>query len=284
MSPADSPGIDVPPLEIVPLGGVGEFGMNMMVVACGDTAILVDAGVMFPEPELLGVDLIIPDLRPLERYRISALVLTHGHEDHIGAVAHVMPHFTGSVYGTPFTLALLEPKLEALGEQALSRLVRVKPRDRITIGAFTIEFLRVTHSMPDCVALAIETPRGVVVHTGDFKIDQTPLDGEHVDFHRIAQLGAAGVHVLLADSTNIERRGFSGSELEVTDAFEEIFTSARGKIVVAMFASSIYRMQILVDLAAQFDRQVAFVGRGVLGDRPAARLSPRAGGRSNPRQ
>jgi ribonuclease J len=264
MSPADSPGIDVPPLEIVPLGGVGEFGMNMMVVACGDTAILVDAGVMFPEPELLGVDLIIPDLRPLERYRISALVLTHGHEDHIGAVAHVMPHFTGSVYGTPFTLALLEPKLEALGEQALSRLVRVKPRDRITIGAFTIEFLRVTHSMPDCVALAIETPRGVVVHTGDFKIDQTPLDGEQFDFHRIAQLGAAGVHVLLADSTNIERRGFSGSELEVTDAFEEIFTSARGKIVVAMFASSIYRMQILVDLAAQFDRQVAFVGRGVI--------------------
>jgi ribonuclease J len=264
MSPADSPGIDVPPLEIVPLGGVGEFGMNMMVVACGDTAILVDAGVMFPEPELLGVDLIIPDLRPLERYRIAALVLTHGHEDHIGAVAHVMPHFTGNVYGTPFTLALLEPKLEALGEQALSRLVRVKPRDRITIGAFTIEFLRVTHSMPDCVALAIETPRGVVVHTGDFKIDQTPLDGEHVDFHRIAQLGAAGVHVLLADSTNIERRGFSGSELEVTDAFEEIFTSARGKIVVAMFASSIYRMQILVDLAAQFDRQVAFVGRGVI--------------------
>jgi len=264
MSPADSPGIDVPPLEIVPLGGVGEFGMNMMVVACGETAILVDAGVMFPEPELLGVDLIIPDLRPLERYPISALVLTHGHEDHIGAVAHVMPHFTGNVYGTPFTLALLEPKLDALGEQALSRLVRVKPRDRITVGAFTIEFLRVTHSMPDCVALAIETPRGVVVHTGDFKIDQTPLDGEQFDFHRIAQLGAAGVHVLLADSTNIERRGFSGSELEVTDAFEEIFTSARGKIVVAMFASSIYRMQILVDLAAQFDRQVAFVGRGVI--------------------
>ena len=264
MSPAESPGIDAPPLEIVPLGGVGEFGMNMMVIACGDTAILVDAGVMFPEPELLGVDLIIPDLRPLERYRISALVLTHGHEDHIGAVAHVLPHFTGNVYGTPFTLALLEPKLEALGAEASSRLVKVKPRDRIRIGSFTVEFLRVTHSMPDCVALAIETPRGVVVHTGDFKIDQTPLDGEHVDFHRIAQLGAAGVEVLLADSTNIERRGFSGSELEVVDAFEEIFTSARGKIVVAMFASSIYRMQILVDLAAQFDRQVAFVGRGVI--------------------
>ena len=263
MSPADSAGIDAP-LEIVPLGGVGEFGMNMMVIACGDTAILVDAGVTFPEPELLGVDLIIPDFRPLDRYTISALVLTHGHEDHIGAVAHVLPYVKGPIYGTAFTLALVENKLEEAGEEVKSRLVRVKPRQRVSIGSFVVEFLRVTHSMPDCVALAIETPRGVVVHTGDFKIDQTPLDGEHVDFHRIAQLGAAGVHVLLADSTNIERRGFSGSELEVVDAFEEIFTSAKGKIVVAMFASSIYRMQILADLAAQFDRQLAFVGRGVV--------------------
>ena len=263
MSPADSPGIDAP-LEIVPLGGVGEFGMNMMVIACGDTAILVDAGVTFPEPELLGVDLIIPDFRPLDRYTISALVLTHGHEDHIGAVAHVLPYVKGPIYGTAFTLALVENKLEEAGEEVKSRLVRVKPRQRVSIGSFVVEFLRVTHSMPDCVALAIETPRGVVVHTGDFKIDQTPLDGEHVDFHRIAQLGAAGVLVLLADSTNIERRGFSGSELEVVDAFEEIFTSAKGKIVVAMFASSIYRMQILADLAAQFDRQLAFVGRGVV--------------------
>ena len=263
MSPADSAGIDAP-LEIVPLGGVGEFGMNMMVIACGDTAILVDAGVTFPEPELLGVDLIIPDFRPLERFTIAALVLTHGHEDHIGAVAHVLPHVKGPIYGTAFTLALVENKLGDAGEEAKGRLTRVKPRDRVSIGSFVVEFLRVTHSMPDCVALAIETPRGVVVHTGDFKIDQTPLDGEHVDFHRIAQLGAAGVHVLLADSTNIERRGFSGSELEVVDAFEEIFTSAKGKIVVAMFASSIYRMQILADLAAQFDRQLAFVGRGVI--------------------
>jgi ribonuclease J len=252
------------PLELIPLGGLGEFGMNMMVVACGDTAILVDAGVMFPEPELLGVDLIIPDLRQLTQYRLSALVLTHGHEDHIGAVAHVLPYLHGPVYGTALTLALVEAKLEELDAEAAGRLVRVKPRDRVTIGCFTIEFLRVTHSMPDCVALAIETPHGVVIHTGDFKIDQTPLDGEHVDFHRIAELGSRGVLAMCGDSTNVERKGFAGSERDVTDAFEEIFTSAKGKIVVAAFASSIYRMQIVVDLAAQFDRHVAFVGRGVV--------------------
>ena len=255
---------DLPPLEIVPLGGLGEFGMNMMVIACGETAILVDAGVMFPEPELLGVDLVIPDLRQLQQYHIAALVLTHGHEDHIGAVPHVLDVVKGPVYGTALTLALVENKIGEGQAAVKQRLVAVRPRERVTVGRFTIEFLRVTHSIPDCVALAIETPHGVVIHTGDFKIDQTPLDGEHVDFHRLAQLGAQGVLVLLADSTNVDRKGFTGSELEVTDAFEEIFTSAAGKIVIATFASSIYRMQIVVDLAAQFDRRVAFVGRGVV--------------------
>jgi ribonuclease J len=255
---------DVPPLELIPLGGLGEFGMNMMLIACGETAILVDAGVLFPEPELLGVDLVIPDLRQLETYRIAALVLTHGHEDHIGAVPHVLRYVNGPVYGTALTLALVEAKLEEFDKAERSKLQVVKPRERITIECFTIEFLRVTHSIPDCVALAITTPRGVVIHTGDFKIDQTPLDGEHFDFHRFAELGAAGVLALLADSTNVERKGFTGSELEVVDAFEEIFTSAKGKIIVAMFASSIFRMQIIVDLAAQFDRRVAFVGRGVI--------------------
>jgi ribonuclease J len=253
-----------PPLEIVPLGGLGEFGMNMMVIACGDTAILVDAGVMFPEPELLGVDLIIPDLRPLQQYKIAALVLTHGHEDHIGAVPHVLGAFDGPVYGTPLTLAFVENKLGDDERGYKDRLIRVRPRERVDVGSFSIEFLRVTHSIPDCAALAITTPHGVVIHTGDFKIDQTPIDGEHVDFHRFAQLGAAGVLALLADSTNVDRRGFTGSEVEVTDAFEEIFTNAQGKIVVATFASSIYRMQIVADLAAQFDRRLAFIGRGVI--------------------
>jgi ribonuclease J len=254
----------VPPLDLIPLGGLGEFGMNMMVVACGDTAILVDAGVMFPEPDLLGVDLIIPDLRLLQQYRLRALVLTHGHEDHIGAVPHVLPYIDGPIYGTKLTIGLLAAKLDAHAPDAQARLVEVRPRERYDIGAFTLEFLRVTHSMPDCVAVAIHTPAGIALHTGDFKVDQTPLDGQPMDLHRFAELGSQGVLVMLGDSTNIERKGFSGSERDVMDGFEEIYTSARGRIVVALFSSSLYRMQILVDLADQFDRKVAFVGRGVI--------------------
>jgi ribonuclease J len=253
-----------PVLEIVPLGGLREFGMNMMAVTCDGTTILIDAGVLFPEPELPGVDLIIPDLSYLDDKRVAALFLTHGHEDHIGAVPYVMRTFDGPVYGTPLTLALLEPKLEEHDIEAEGRLRPAAPRDRVGAGPFTVEFLRVTHSMPDCVALAIETPVGTIVHTGDFKIDQTPIDGEAFDIHRFAELGSRGVLALFGDSTNIDRRGVSGSELDVADAFEEIFTSTAGKIVVALFASSIYRMQVLVDLAAQFERKVAFVGRGVV--------------------
>jgi ribonuclease J len=251
-------------LEIVALGGLGEFGMNMLALTWGETTIVVDAGVMFPDPELLGVDRIIPDLTYLQQKgRVAALVLTHGHEDHIGGVAHAVPLVDGPVYGTPLTLALVAPKLEEHGIEG-TQLVPVRPRDRVAVGPFSIEFIRVTHSIPDCVALAIHTPAGVIVHTGDFKIDQTPIDGEHFDIHRFAALGAAGVLALFADSTNIDRRGFTGSELEVVEAFEEIFSSARGKLIVAAFASSIYRMQILVDLAAQFDRKIAFVGRGMI--------------------
>jgi ribonuclease J len=251
-------------LEIVPLGGLGEFGMNMLALSWGETTIVVDAGVMFPDSDLLGVDRIIPDLTYLQQKgRVAALVLTHGHEDHIGGVPHVVPLVDGPIYGTPLTLALVEPKLVEHGIEG-TRLETVRPGNRVVVGPFKIEFIRVTHSMPDCVALAIHTPAGVIVHTGDFKIDQTPIDGEHFDVHRFAALGAEGVLALFADSTNIDRRGFTGSETEVIEAFEEIFTSATGRLVVAAFSSSIYRMQIVVDLAAQFDRKVAFVGRGMI--------------------
>ena len=251
-------------LDIVPLGGLGEFGMNMLAITYGETTIVIDAGVMFPDPELLGVDRIIPDLTYLQQKGgAAALVLTHGHEDHIGGVPHVVPHVNGPIYGTPLTLALVENKLKEHGlEDTPTHAVR--PRDRVTIGPFEIEFIRVTHSMPDCVALAIRTPLGTIVHTGDFKIDQTPIDGEHFDLHRFGELGSEGVLLLMADSTNVDRRGFTGSETEVVDAFEEIFTSTEGKLIVSAFSSSIYRMQLVVDLAAQFDRKVAFIGRGMV--------------------
>ena len=266
MNQPDVPVVYPATLEVVPLGGLGEFGMNMMAVSWEDTTILIDAGVMFPDPDQLGVDLIIPDLAYLEarRSRVKALVLTHGHEDHIGAVPHVLPLFDGPVYGTAMTLALVEPKLDEHEIKAGDRLKTVKPKDVVTIGPFSIEFIRVTHSMPDCVALAITTPVGIIIHTGDFKIDQTPIDGEHFDLHRFAELGRQGVLALFADSTNVDRKGFTGPEIEVIPAFEELFTSTHGKLVVATFSSSVYRMQILVDLAVQFDRRVAFIGRSMM--------------------
>jgi ribonuclease J len=266
MNQSAVPDVSPATLEVVPLGGLGEFGMNMMAISWEDTTVLVDAGVMFPDPDQLGVDLIIPDMTYVEarRGKVKALVLTHGHEDHIGGVPHVMPLFDGPVYGTAMTLALVEPKLEEHGIDPGERLKTIAPRQTVTIGPFSIEFIRVTHSMPDCVALAITTPVGIIVHTGDFKIDQTPLDGQYFDMHRFAELGKQGVLALFADSTNIDRKGFTGPEIEVIDAFEELFTSTHGKLVVAAFSSSIYRMQVLVDLAAQFDRKVAFVGRSIV--------------------
>jgi ribonuclease J len=260
-----APSGGAPPVDVVPLGGLGEFGLNTMAISCGETTVVIDAGSMFPEPELLGVDLIIPDLAYLEarRGQVKALILTHGHEDHIGAIPYVLPLVDGPLYGTPLALALAEPKLEEHGVEPAHPVQPIKPGDVIRLGPFQIEFIRVTHSMPDCVAVIVRTPQGVLVHTGDFKIDQTPLSGEPFDLHRFAQLGAEGVLAMFGDSTNIDRRGYTGSELDVEDAFEELFTSTEGKLVVAAFASSIYRLQILTDLAVQFDRKVAFVGRGM---------------------
>ena len=253
------------PVDVVPLGGLGEFGLHTMAISCEDTTIVIDAGSMFPEPDLLGVDLIIPDFAYLEarRGQVKGLFLTHGHEDHIGAVPYVLPFVDGPLHGTPLALALVDRKLEEHGIEHKPGIKSIKPGDSITVGPFTLEFIRVTHSMPDCVAIVIRTPQGTLLHTGDFKIDQTPIGGEPFDLRGFAQLGAEGVLAMFGDSTNIERRGFTGSEIDVQDAFEEIFTSTAGKLVVAAFASSIYRMQIVVDLAAQFDRRVAFVGRGM---------------------
>ncbi len=254
----------VPPVEVVPLGGLGEFGLHMMAISCQDTTIVIDAGSMFPETDLLGVDLIVPDLAYLDarKGQLKGLVLTHAHEDHIGGVPYVLPHLDGAVYGTALTLAFVANKLKE--HEREPKTVEVKPGSVVSIGPFTIEFVRVTHSIPDCVAVVVRTPQGVLLHTGDFKVDQTPLDGEAFDLHRFAQLGSEGVLAMFCDSTNIDRRGYTGSEAEVEDAFEEIFTSTAGKIIVATFASSLYRLQIIVDLAAQFDRRVAFVGRGMI--------------------
>ncbi len=275
MMTAQRTAVGAPAVEVMPVGGLGEFGMNMMLVACGDTALLVDAGVMFPEPELFGVDLVIPDVASLDMYkgRIAALILTHGHEDHIGAVPYVLPHVTGPVYGSPFTLAMVTPKLDEHGVDHEGRLRPVAPRQRVEIGPFTIEFLRVTHSIPDAMALAIHTPQGVILHTGDFKIDHTPLDDQRFDLQRLAELGAQGVLALFGDSTNADSPGVTGSDRDVIPGFEEIFCSAPGKIIVASFSTSIYRMQVLVDLADQFERKVAFVGRGMVrNSETAARL------------
>jgi ribonuclease J len=266
MSDVSAPDIVPATLEIVALGGLGEFGMNMMAVSWEDTTILIDAGVMFPDPDQLGVDLIVPDLAYLEarRANVKALFLTHGHEDHIGSVPHVATLFDGPIYGTPFTLALVEPKLLEHRIDPGERLKPVRPRESVTVGPLSVEFIRVTHSMPDCAALAITTPAGIVIHTGDFKIDQTPIDGQHFDLQRFAELGSQGVLALFGDSTNVDRRGFTAPEIDVVEGFEELFTSTEGKLVVAAFSSSLYRVQLLVDLAAQFERKVAFVGRSLI--------------------
>ena len=236
-----------------------------MLVVWGDTGILIDAGAMFPGPELPGVDLIVPDYRCVKERvgTLAAIVLTHGHEDHIGALPYVWPMLDGPVYGTRLTLALLTPKLCEHGLEGLERCIPVEAGDTVEVGDLQVEFIRVTHSMPDCVAIAVHTPVGTLVHTGDFKFDQTPLDDKPCDIPRLAELGRAGVLAMFGDSTNIERPGFTGSEREVVTGLEEVFASTRGMVVVTTFASSLHRIQIVVDLAAQFGRKLAFIGRGM---------------------
>ncbi|HUK17099.1 MAG TPA: ribonuclease J [Bryobacteraceae bacterium] len=253
-------------LQVIPLGGLGEFGMNMTAMRYGDDIVVFDSGMMFPDAELLGVDLVMPDLTFLKENRehVRALVLTHGHEDHIGAVPYFLSEIDVPVYGTAFTLALVDRRLEEYELEEEPRFVTVKPKQIIEIGPFKIEFIHVTHSIVSAVALAITTPLGVVIHTGDFKVDPTPTDNELFDLHTLAEYGKRGVLLLLSDSTNADRPGYTESERAVRPRMEEVFNRADRRVVVSCFSSSIHRIQLVLDLAQEAGRRVAVIGRSMV--------------------
>ena len=252
-------------LEIIPLGGIGEFGMNCMAVRYEDEMLILDAGMGFPEETAYGVDVCIPNFDFLEEYRehITAIVLTHGHEDHLGALPYLLKKFNVPVYCSHFTAGLAESKLEEHELTGDVLLHRVEPRDVVDIGVFTVEFIRVSHSLVDCFSLAIKTPVGTIIHTGDYKVDETPVIGEPIDLRSFRRYGQEGVLALLSDSTNATVPGRTPSERAVIPAFEEIFAEAGGRIIVAAFASSIHRLQIVIDIAQQFNRKVCVLGRSM---------------------
>ncbi|HXA76334.1 MAG TPA: ribonuclease J [Candidatus Acidoferrales bacterium] len=253
-------------LWAIPLGGLGEFGMNMMALRCGDDIIVVDAGLMFPEQELLGVDIVIPDITYLKQNKrmVRAIILTHAHEDHIGAIPYILGDLNVPVYGTQFTLALVRKKLEEHALLDSAKLNEVAPGEISTIGPFQIEYLHVTHSTIDCVALAVRTPVGIIIHTGDYKMDPTPVDGKPFDLHAFARYGQEGVLALFSDSTNVERAGFTPSERAVVVRMEELFRAAPEKVVVSCFSSSIHRIQQVIEVARGVGRKVGFVGRSMV--------------------
>jgi ribonuclease J len=253
-------------LFAIPLGGLGEFGMNMMAFRYGDDIIVIDAGMMFPESELLGVDLVIPDITYLKQNRqhVRAIVLTHGHEDHIGALPYILRDLNVPVYGTRFTLALVKKRITEAGLLDSTTLREVIPGRRIEIGPYEIEMIPVTHSTIDCVALAVRTPIGVIIHTGDFKIDHTPVGGAGFDIHTFARYGNEGVLALFSDSTNVERPGITPSERAVVPRIEELARSAPRRVILSCFASSIHRIQQVIDIASRVGRKVAFVGRSMV--------------------
>jgi len=253
-------------LFAIPLGGLGEFGMNMMALRYGDDIIVIDAGMMFPESELLGVDLVIPDITYLKQNRqhVRAIVLTHGHEDHIGALPYILRDLNVPVYGTRFTLALVKKRLTEANLLDSTTLREVIPGRRIEIGPYEIEFIPVTHSTIDCVALAVRSPVGVIIHTGDFKIDHTPVGGAGFDIHTFARYGNEGVLALFSDSTNVERPGITPSERAIVPRIEELARSAPRRVILSCFASSIHRIQQVIDIASRVGRKVAFVGRSMV--------------------
>jgi ribonuclease J len=254
-------------VEAIPLGGLGEFGMNMMVLRYEDQMIIIDSGLMFPDEELLGIDILVPDISFLieNASQTKALILTHGHEDHIGAIPFVLPALDFiPIFGTRFTLGLVAAKLTEHGLLEQSRLIIVKPRQMEEIGPFRIEFIHVTHSIVDAVMLAVTTPAGTILHTGDFKIDSSPIDGQVMDLPTIAQYGDKGVLALFSDSTNIDRPGFTPSETAVIERLDEIFHHAEQRVIFSCFTSSIHRIQIVLNLSQKYNRKVVLAGRSLL--------------------
>ncbi len=252
-------------LKIIPLGGLGEIGLNMMVFECRDTLFIVDAGLMFPDPDMPGVDFVIPDMQYLKRNhrKVSGIILTHAHEDHIGALPFLLRHINAPVFGTAFTLGLVRHKLESAAIAQPPGLHEVSPQDTIRLGCFEIEFIRVCHSVVDGVGLAIRTPLGLVIHSGDFKIGHTATEGGRTDVGRLAQLGQQGVLALLSDSTNVEKEGYTVSDRTIGKTLAAIAAGSPGRIIVALFASSIVRIQQIVEIAAGENRQIAFTGRSI---------------------
>ena len=250
-------------LDVVALGGLGEFGMHMMAFRCDGSIIVVDAGIMFPDEELLGIDIIVPDITYLleNKSEVKAIFLTHGHEDHIGALPFILPYLNVPVFGSSFTMALVKNKLEQHGLIGEAQLHTIKAKEQIRAGCFTVQFFHVTHSIVDAFALAIKTPAGTIIHTGDFKIDPTPLDGKKFDLHTLAAYGEQGVLALFSDSTNAEHSGYTASERSVNDRFESIFRTSKGRIILSCFTSSIPRLQLVVDQAKHYGRLVSFLGR-----------------------
>ncbi len=254
------------PLRIIPLGGLGEFGLNMMLLEYGDSAIAVDCGLMFPDANLLGIDLVIPDISYLleDSDKLKAIVLTHAHEDHVGALPYILKHLEVPIYGTKLTLGLLANKLKEHDLEDSADVHEITAGEPWDIAPFRIEGIRVTHSLMDCLALAVETPVGTIIHTGDFKIDNTPMEGEMFDFQRFAAYGEKGVLLLLSDSTNVERKGYTPSERDVAPQLEQIIQNSSGKVLVSTFASSIPRIQQIIDISERCNRRVVLSGRSMI--------------------